>query len=282
MSKINIISLGKTACNIAKEFEQYKIYDIYYIGNDVDNSKKKYKLKKYKEREDYEKNAPDLKYFLRNIGREEKIFFIVNGASISSNSALVILQQIKYCENINIVYIKPELELLNESIKKQEKLIYNVLQEYTRSGIFQKIFIFSNELSEKISGEDLNLKNYYSKINQLISWAIHTYNIFQNIDPVAENFLYEDPKEINRIATFGILDVETFEERYFYDLGEIKEKKYYYAISKENINDSEIFKKIKNKLKEKKLLTDSVTYGIYEVEFDNIALCLSLSSKIQK
>ena len=61
-----------------------------------------------------------------------------------SSASLSILQYLKK-HKINILYIKPELSLLNETQVQLEKLVYNVFQEYTRSGVFERMYIVSNE-----------------------------------------------------------------------------------------------------------------------------------------
>ena len=81
---------------------------------------------------------------------------------------------------IDIFYIKPDLELLIGEVRLQERAIFGILQEYTRSGLFNSLTILSNPEIEKIVG-DIPIKKYFETINQSIYYTIHYLNMFENI-----------------------------------------------------------------------------------------------------
>jgi hypothetical protein len=80
---ISIVGLGTGGSKIAKEFEQYSVYNVYALDF----------LEKHEKPEDYEKNVPDLREHLVDI--DSHVQFFVVGSSYSSNYALGILEQIK-------------------------------------------------------------------------------------------------------------------------------------------------------------------------------------------
>ena len=65
---ISIIGIGNGASAIAEKFSEIPQYDVYLMNDSIaKKSKYKFKLKKYAEPEDYEKNIPDVKKFFENI-----------------------------------------------------------------------------------------------------------------------------------------------------------------------------------------------------------------------
>ena len=193
---------------------------------------------------------------------------------------MTILEQIKHCD-ITIVYVKPDIDLLNDTRVKQERLVYNVLQEYTRSGVFERIILISNPSLEKIIGS-VPIATYHEKLNEAIIWTLHMLNVFDNIVPIINHF--STPSDIARILTVGVMDIEKNEEKLFFELDNVLERCYYYSINQKILEtDGEIFKVIKEQIKERKTGDTKVSYGIYPTEQEqNYAFCLCRSSEIQK
>ena len=163
-------------------------------------------MKKYSEPEDYEKNIPDLTKFFEEVSDDVQVFIM--GSSYSSNYALGILEQLKN-KNIEVFYVKPDIELLTGIPKLLENMMFGVLQEYARSGLFKSLTILSNlEIEKSIPG--LSIKNYYEKLNHTIFSCVHYLNFFNHTEP--EIGQMARPSEINRIRTIGILDIKTLFE----------------------------------------------------------------------
>ena len=75
-------------------------------------------------------------------------------------------------------------------------------------------------------------------------------NVFKNSEPILGTFT--EPHEIARISTFGIVDVEKNEEKWFYDLQSLRDVVYYYGISEDDLKtDGTLFKRIKEYIKDK-------------------------------
>lgn len=256
-----IIGLGAAGCNIAKKMDDYPQYKVLYIDSE-ERSEKKFKLiKEQEDHQKYEENFPSIKTFLKNI--KEPCTVIVGGSGKISGAILRLLQQIPF--QVSVLYVKPDVDLLSELAYKQERLVFQVLQQYTRSGLIKNMFIASNSQCENILG-DLTIKNYFDRINDLIASTFHMYNVFQNIKPVIQT--QAAPQEICKIATFGLIDGEG-KETLLYDLKFPREKHLYYSICKKNLEtDASLIKNIKKQVREQMTEKMKVSYSVYENNYE--------------
>ena len=174
-------------------------------------------------------------------GATQDVLFVLSGSGLVSGAALQILKSLQG-RNINILYIKPDIEFLGHVNILQERTVRNVLQEYTRSGIFERMFLIDNLKVEQVIGE-VPIVGYYDKLNELIVSTIHMINVYNHQDPIhATPF---DTSETTRISTFGILNIEKGEEKLFFSLDNIREKSYYYAINSKVLEtDGKLLRKL--------------------------------------
>jgi hypothetical protein len=109
---MNVIGLGKAGCNIADTFAKYPQYNIYKIdvGLKGDNC---YSIKKQESPEEYEKNTPSFKTFFK--GLEGDSLFVVGGSGNISAMCLSIMEQIREKAKIDVLYIKPDTFMLNQT-----------------------------------------------------------------------------------------------------------------------------------------------------------------------
>tara|TARA_R100001129_G_scaffold62268_1_gene42449 strand:+ start:144 stop:980 length:837 start_codon:yes stop_codon:yes gene_type:complete len=222
-----VIGLGKAGCAIADKFAEYPQYNILKIDSEGLNPKNKncHLLKKQVSPEDYEKTIRSMKTFFNKT--TDDILFVLSGSGMISGASLQILKNLKD-KNVNILYIKPDLEFLGHRNIMQERVVRNVLQEYTRSGLFNRIFLVDNKRVEQILGE-VPIIGYYDKLNDLIVSTFHMVNVYNHQEAIhATPF---DTAETTRISTLGILNVDEGKEKLFFSLDNIREKCYYYAIN---------------------------------------------------
>ena len=273
-----IIGLGNAGCSIADKFAEYPQYLTYKLDVGLKRTLTTFPLRQHEKIEDYEENCPNLAKFFDNVNGS--ILFVVGGGGNISSSALAILRQLKHC-NINVMYIKPDLSLLNEAQTKLERVVYNVFQEYTRSGVFERMYIVSNEEVEQIVG-GISIKNYNEKINEMIVSTIHMINVYKNNDSVNDTF--SDLPVGARLTTIGMSDLEKKEDKMFFSLDNVSDIVYYYTHNKEKLeSDFELMGKIKEAVSEKKEEGLRVTYGIFETDYEqDYIYCLNHSSVIQK
>ena len=273
-----IIGLGNAGCNITDMFAKYPQYLTYKLDVGLKRTKSTFPLKEHEKFEDYEEKLPSLKTFFKDVDGD--ILFVVAGSGKTSSASLSILQYLKR-HKISILYIKPELSLLNDTQAQLEKLVYNVFQEYTRSGIFERMYIVSNEDVAQIVGE-ISIKNYNQKINEMIVSTIHMINIYKNNESVSDTFC--DLPVGARLTTIGMSDLEKNVENLFFSLDNVSDVVYYYAYNKDKLeSDFELMSKIKKAVSNKKEEGLRVTYGIFETDYkQDYIYCLNHSSVIQK
>lgn len=257
-----IISLGDSAAKIADEFFAYPQYEIYKIGNSLEEGPRTYNIKQYETPEEYEEKCPDLSVFFSEI--KDEIIFIVIGSGNITGSSLRILEQLKHCK-INILYVRPDLSLLSNKKRLQEKITFNVFQQYTRSGLFEKLYLIDNQIMEQIVN-NIPLAQFYKTLNSLIVSTLHMVNVCKNDEPILLTD-FEETK-ISKICTLGISDPVSAKDTMFYNLSNITNKFYYYSISKTVLEkDGKLLSKIKNQLKQK--LSEEVKggFGVYSNEW---------------
>jgi len=276
---ISIVGLGTAASRIAELFRTTKNYNVFVLNSDVPRtSKYKYKLKKHETPDQYEQNIPDLKKFFTHLDDTVQLFIV--GSSFSSNYSLGILEQIKDKE-VQVFYIKPDAELMTGVPKILDKIVFSVLQQYSRSGLLSSFTVISNICVEQTMG-DVPIKTYYEKINESIFSTVHYINYFSHSEP--EIGMTAKPLDVNRIRTYGILNPKTLEEKWFYELDMSRDVCYYLCINKDRIeNEGGLHKKIVDALKEKpKNAFRRISYAIYETEYDDFGLCVAHTNAIQE
>tara|TARA_Y100000034_G_scaffold136332_1_gene212250 strand:+ start:3127 stop:3963 length:837 start_codon:yes stop_codon:yes gene_type:complete len=276
---VNIVGLGSAGCKIAQLFEAYPQYTVYKIDThfaDEDANKKCYTLKEQPHPERYEETVPSLKKFFR--GAKGEVLFVTCGSGFVSGASLAVLQQLQHCET-TILYIKPDTSLLGQTNILQEKVVHGVLQEYARSGVFDSIYTVDNVLLEEIV-EAVSVAEYYQKLNELIASTFHMINVFDRSS--SEISTFSALPETSRLRTIGLLSMEG-EEKPFFSIDNVTEKRYYYGLSKKSLEDGEIFKKIKKAVKSSSTERVKSSYAIFSTDYeDDYGYCVFYSSQVQE
>jgi len=275
---ISIVGLGTAASKIAEKFKQTKNYNIYVMSDKVQkNSKYKFKLKSFEDPEKYEANIPNVKKFFAELG--DRVQFFIVGSSFSSNYTLGILEQLKD-KKVDVFYIQPDAELMTGVPKLLDKIVFSVLQQYARSGLLNSFTPISNVLVEKSIG-DIPIKTYYDKLNDSIFSTVHYINYFNHAEP--EIGMVTQPLDINRIRTYGILNIKNLEEKWLYELDMERDVCYYLCINRERLEkEGGLHKRIVDMLKEKpRNAFRKISYAIYETEHKDFGLCVAHTNAIQ-
>ena len=269
---MHIIGLGAPGRNIAELFAQYPQYNVFVVDDEVVDNKKDnityIQIRSCPKPEKYERvSVEKIKQEFKKIKTDEEVYCILSGASVISGIVLKMLETIKRNKNINILYIKPSLFALNETKRRQERVVFGVLQEFARSGLFKRIFLLSNDKILEIIG-NVPIREYFEKINHLIVNVFHAINIFENTNyEVGSDF---KPLERARISTIRILNLQQEDDdkgKSFFDLDNISEKHYYYAVNKDTLQNDDMFlNKIENRIRKDLTKDIKVSYGVYEVE----------------
>ena len=271
-----VIGLGSAGCNIADEFAKYSQYKIYKIDNGLDGLRQEgiYDMPWQDSIERYEERCPDMTNFFR--GTSGDVLFVLGGSGNISGAALSILEYIKHC-NINILYIRPDLESISITKKNQEWVVFNVLQEYARSGVFERIYLVDNSKVEENLG-NVPVIGYYDKLNSVIVSSLHMINVYNHIGSVVNTF--SKPLAGRRISTIGFYDEENNKNNLFYSLDNVGEMRYYYAINREKLEtDGDILKKVREQIKG----DTEASYGIFATNYEqDYVYTVAHSSEIQR
>ena len=272
-----IIGLGKAGCAIAERFAQYPQYEVYKMDVGLKRPPRTYGLKVADTPEQQEESLGSLKRFLKGI--EGDVLFIVGGSGTVSGASLKILEHIKNC-SLHILYIHSDSELLGETARLQQRVTFNVFQEYARSGIFEKIILIDNSRLEDILG-DFPIIGFYERLNELIVPTMHMINVLSHSNSVMDNI--SAPHDISRIVSYGLVNFETGEENLFFSLANVREKVYYYAINEEKLKtQGDIHKRVIAQVKANAENTKT-TYGIYPTQYDeDYVYCVAYSSIVQE
>lgn len=273
-----VIGLGGVGCKVAKCFAQYTQYNVLCIDDEATGHEDEVIVDKQRTPEEYEQNFKNLTKAKKD-KIKDNVIFVLSGASMVSSIALRLLEQVKD-KNITILYIRPEKDLMDTTEAAQEKVIYSVLQEYTRSGLFEKIYLTSNEQMDSLV-EDASIKEYYPTMNQMIVSVFHMMMVFEHQDSVVSNF--SEINEARRVCTLGILNMKDGMETRFFPIEDTMDAKLYYGISSDTLSSDKnlqrnIIKLIKNKNEE----LCKYSYGVYETQYDwDFCYTKYYSSKVQ-
>ena len=271
-----IIGLGSAGCNVAELFENGN-YKVKLIDVDIEGENC-FSLKPQKSPEDYEKNAPDLSSFFSDI--TDKVLLVVGGSGKISGASLQILKQIKHSE-LNLIYIRPDTQLLGNTARMQDRLTFNVFQEYARSGIFKSIILISNSVIENLVG-DVSIIDYNNTLNKVIYNAVDNYLGMSEKEAIIDNSTH--PKDVSRIITVGVYDIEKNIEQLFYPFDFIDDKCYYFAINENELkSNGKLFKLIKDRMREKVVDKTKISYRIHSTKHEqNYCFVVAYSKKIQE
>jgi|TARA_R110000824_G_scaffold93147_3_gene225499 hypothetical protein len=276
---ISIVGIGNGASAIAARFGDIPQYDVYLLNSTIEeNNKRNFILKKYDTPEEYEVNTPDVSKFFKDLKGRTQVFVL--GSSFSSIYSLGLLEQIKDKE-IDLFYIKPDVELLTGIPRLMENAAYGILQQYARSGLFRTLTILSNENIERVHN-NINIKEYYDLLNETVFSCIHYLNYFEHTEAHIGNV--SKPNEINRIRSLALLDMKNLEEKWLFDLDIERELCYYMCINEKRLEtESGLHKKLVDILKTKpRNAYRKISYAIYETHLPDFGFCVAHTNAIQQ
>ncbi len=276
-----VIGLGKAGCNITDQLSQYPQYQIKKIDVGLKKTKTTFGLKHQDSPELYEKsNMPKgINNFLEGV-MPETLFITSCGAV--SGASLKILQKIHNKTKIKVMYIVPQGDDLVGQKILQNRLLFNVFQEYARSGLLDQVILVDNSKISDIMGP-VPIMKFWDSINKLTATTYHMLNVFQNTQPV----MTTQTKRIEtaRISTIGMLDSQNNQENMFFELDIPREKSYYYGVPKKQLEEDPnlmevIRENLKSNIEHEKMKT---TYSVHSTDYNElIAYCEKSSTLIQQ
>ena len=244
-----LIGIGNAGHNLVNSFSEHHT-KILITAKDFP--------KQCKKTEHYEEHCPDFSERLKF--DEDECWAVLCGAGKVAGCTLRVLETIKH-KKINIIYVYPDTTLCNTIQLKRNKVLYNVLQEYTRSGLFNKMYLFSNKNVLEIIG-DQPITEMYNMINKQIANSIETLQWLKSQSPVMGS--EHEAKNISRICTLSVGNFKKDEEKMLFLLDNITEASYLYSVSKKQLeNDKDMLNLIKNRIikdEENKIVSSFAIY----------------------
>lgn len=277
-----VIGLGKLGCAIAEELTAYPEYRIYKIDSVIDE-RGSLSLGLSLNMEGYEEDfdSTSAEVYLRSIKPRDEVLLVLEGGDPIVGCTLRLLGCIKDAK-INVMYICPDRDMMSEIQKRDDKISFNILQEYARSGIFESLVLVKKPVVEKLMG-DVSIQEYEKNISYFISYTIAMINYFQHTEPVVANKI--SPVDWCRICTYGIssLDDDNMSANLLFPLNAITDIHFFYGIPSGDLEDDPtLMKKIKEHVKSFKKDTISTSFSVYSTTFDKLmVLCSATSSRIQ-
>ena len=276
-----LLGIGSAGSNIVTQLGKYKEYQPYTISTENKKTTKyKFNLPELSGPEEYEDmDMNKLEKWLSSIQKRCTIF--VCGGSNSSGITLRALEVLyKKQVKMDIVYFMPEVEVLSEEKTLQERICRGVLQNYARSGLFEKICLNSNVILEELA-EKTSVIDYYHQINEVFVNTYYMMDVFRNTKPITSTF--KRTKESCRVTTIGLSSIDG-EEKLFFPFKSETEMVYYFGIGEEKLKkDENLFRVLTNKVKTR--ITDEVkvSFGIYQTQYeDDYVYVECFSPKIQE
>lgn len=275
-----IIGLGTMGGEIAEEFSAYPEYRIYKIAEES-SERGVLELGSYETMEEHERNLDEneVAAYLRSIKKDDEVLLILGGGEPITGATLKILQEIKECE-LNVLYIAPDRSMSSLDDQRNDKIAFNVLQEYARSGVISQIILVDYPSVEQLIGE-VSIQEYNQQINYLISYSVAMTNFFKHTDPVVNVKL--KPTEWASLTTIGVGSLESSEINYLFPLKDVSELHFYFGVPKADLQqDQSLMKRIKEYIKSFKENDVTVSFSVHETTFDGLmVLCEAFSTKIQ-
>ncbi len=277
-----VIGLGKLGCAITEELTAYPEYRIYKIDADIDQ-RGSLALGDHQTMDAFEENIDqdEVAVYLRSIKSTDDVLLVVEGGAPISGATLKILETIKDAK-LHVLYVSPDREMISEIRKRDDRIAFNILQEYARSGALEKIILVNQPSLDQLVGE-VSISEYEKSISYFVAYVLAMINFFTHTDPILANKLR--PADTARLVTFGIssLDDGNQDINLLFPLSKPTDIHFFYGIPKQDLaEDTSLVKKIKKHVKDYKTNDLSTSFSVYETSLEaRIVLCIAYSSHIQ-
>ena len=275
---MNILGIGQAGCRMTKQFDNFPQYNTFFIDVKNEGSYKNFfKIEEQATHEEYEKN-----YKFLNLNVEEDTTIVLTGTGKISGIILRLLEQFKN-KKLNILYIRSDLSTASEKEILRDRLVFGILQQYARSNLLSRLCVVSNMAVESAL-EKISISSYWQDINNVIISTYHMLNVFENTEPILSTF--SDPGVTSKIATLGVVNYKTLNEKLFYDLEKPRLKKYYFGVSEKTLNEEkDLLQKIRTYVKDKAEMEEKCTacFGIFPTNYEqDYVYVLQYASLIQE
>lgn len=204
----------------------------------------------------------------------------LNAVFVAGNAinfgALAALEPFKE-KKISVSYIIPDMSLESEASRKNHEIVFGILQQYARSGKFQRFVIFDVRNVEQML-DNLTFGNYNELVFDTIAYSMVVFDSLSG-----EKFTTK--KEVDdaaRLETLGFFDLRTGVKKLCFNLQDTCEMNFNFLVKEEQINSSNFHKEVKLRMKLESTDKRNVSFSIYVTEQEERCLLLCRSKVIQK
>lgn len=235
-----LIGIGPLSSEIALRLNEYSDKLVSFIFDDL-NIKGNM--------EDYEREFDSIP----DGSAVDSVYCIVDGYLPICGITLKVLSGFQG-KPISVFFLTKPKSLMSNEEKKINKICINVMQEYSRSGMFKHMFIIDHEhlwngILEDSESENKTLNELKMKLVDKICWSVYMYQQMCHARPIDGSIL-DFTNTIYRISTF--FDVGKDDNIFtYYPLKFGRSFSYIITLpEKLNKDDLNLIKKFKNKAKE--------------------------------
>jgi len=241
---MQVVGIGTGGSQIAALLANKAQYEAVAVDSSLKSELehvKQIKIEKQETFKDYEeKTTLDLSEHLRY----NDVHVFLFGGGKTTGCVLKVLEPIKD-KKITINYVSPEQNFLSNKQKLRERATQAILQELARSGIFKRINLFNT--SEILKTREVSFLEKKEVVAKEIADIFHMINYFKNTEGIFSNA--ENPSEINRICSFGVVNPQNGEETLYFPLDTRREKCYYFIMNHDSLQTPGLVEKINDQLK---------------------------------
>tara|TARA_R100001480_G_scaffold80909_1_gene90082 strand:- start:277 stop:1116 length:840 start_codon:yes stop_codon:yes gene_type:complete len=242
---MQVIGIGTGGCQVATDLAQYDAYNIINVDTSFKVELESVTNIELERQETFKEYEAETKLDIRHEVKYNSVHVFLFGGGKTTGSVLRILEKIKD-KKITIHYIKPEKNFLSAKQKLRERAICGILQEMARSGVFNRMYLY--DASKILEGQEVSFLKKKDYVSKTIAGMFHTINFTKNTEDLFSNV--EEPMEVNRIATIGTVNPEDGKEVLYFPLDSIREKCYYFVMSKTALETPGVIEKINDQIKE--------------------------------
>ena len=256
----SVITIGTAAVHFGNFLESYPEYTLYSFNH----TGAEFSVPIFSDIERYEDPIRGLKKYLSTVA--DDVVCVISGGELVSLITLQVLEKIKN-KNIEIVYLQPSLDMLNKTCVLVHNLVQGVLQEMTRSHVFQMFYLFDLGCVKNVT-PDVVLGEIEKTVAQSCATHFHTFNWLSSQE--SDFGLNEDKIKNATISTLSYCD---FNLTKVTDLGRllfIREQEVFYGIPEKQVKeDTTLYDKILKSFKDFKKENIRTSFNVCSVPFEN-------------
>tara|TARA_R110000851_G_scaffold16567_2_gene53838 strand:+ start:27173 stop:28030 length:858 start_codon:yes stop_codon:yes gene_type:complete len=256
----SVITIGKPAVYFGDFLGTYPEYTLYSFNH----TNAEFRVPIFSAAERYEDPLTGLDKYLATIA--DDLVCVISGGEVVSLICLQILEKLKN-KNIEVIYLQPELDILNKTGIMVHNLVQGVLQEMTRSHVFKRFYFFDLALAKQVTPNAI-LSEVPKKVAEMCAQHYHTYSWLASQESVFG--VNEDKIENATISSLSYCDFNLTNVTDLGILGFIREQEVFYGIPEKKLEeDTGLYDEVMKSFKSFKKEEIRTSFNVFSVPFDD-------------